>query len=146
MISGASKGLGAAFAKELARRGVNLVLVARTIDLLDDLAKSLTAQYGVRCHVLQADLAASDAVLRLVTELESQILKTDLLINNAGLGLTGNFLEHSFAAEQASIQVNVLALAGLAHAVGAKMALRGAVRRIRPKRPGLAPRGSPRHF
>ncbi|HEY0802440.1 MAG TPA: SDR family oxidoreductase [Steroidobacteraceae bacterium] len=125
MITGASKGLGAAFAEELARRGMDLVLVARSIDLLHDLAKSLAAQYGVRCHVLQADLAASDAVLRLVTELERQNLKIDLLINNAGVGLTGNFLEHSFAAEQASIQVDVLALVGLAHAVGAKMALRG---------------------
>jgi NAD(P)-dependent dehydrogenase (short-subunit alcohol dehydrogenase family) len=58
MITGASKGLGAAFAKELAGRGMNLVLVARSIDALQDLADSLGAQYGVRCVVLQADLAA----------------------------------------------------------------------------------------
>jgi short-subunit dehydrogenase len=69
MITGASKGLGAAFAKELAGRGMNLVLVARSIDTLQDLADSLGAQYGVRCVVLQADLATSDAVKRIVTEL-----------------------------------------------------------------------------
>ena len=65
MITGASKGLGAAFAKELAGRRMNLVLVARSIDTLQDLANSLGAQYGVRCVVLQADLATSDAVKRI---------------------------------------------------------------------------------
>ena len=67
MITGASKGLGAAFAKELAGRGMNLVLVARSIDTLQDLADSLGAQYGVSCVALRADLAASDAVERIVT-------------------------------------------------------------------------------
>jgi short-subunit dehydrogenase len=94
MITGASKGLGAAFAKELAGRGMNLVLVARSIDALQDLADSLGAQYGVRCVVLQADLATSDAVKRIMTELERLDLKIDLLINNAGLGLAGDFLSH----------------------------------------------------
>jgi short-subunit dehydrogenase len=57
MITGASKGLGAAFAKELAGRGMNLILAARSIDTLQDLADSLGAQNGVRCVALQADLA-----------------------------------------------------------------------------------------
>ncbi len=82
MISGSSKGLGAAFAKELAGRGMNLVLVARSIDTLQDLADSLGAQYGVRCVVLQADLATSGAVKRNVTELGRLDLKIDLLINS----------------------------------------------------------------
>lgn len=125
MITGASKGLGAAFAKELAGRGMNLVLVARSIDTLHDLADSLGAQYGVRCVVLQADLATSDAVKRIVTELGSLDLKIDLLINNAGLGLTGDFLSHDLAKELASIQLNVQALVGLSHALGAKMVSRG---------------------
>ena len=125
MITGASKGLGAAFAKELAGRGTNLVLIARSIDTLQDLADSLGAQYGVRCVVLQADLATSDAVKRIMTELECLDLKIDLLINNAGLGLTGDFLSHDLAEELASIQVNVQALVGLSHAVGAKMVSRG---------------------
>jgi uncharacterized protein len=125
MITGAFKGLGAAFAKELAGRGMNLVLVARSIDTLQDLADSLGAQYGVRCVVLQADLATSDAVKRIVTELERLDLKIDLLINNAGLGLTGDFLSHDLAKELASIQLNVQALVGLSHALGAKMVSRG---------------------
>ena len=125
MITGASKGLGAAFAKELAGRGTNLVLIARSIDTLQDLADSLGAQYGVRCVVLQADLATSDAVKRIMTELERLDLKIDLLINNAGLGLTGDFMSHDLAEELASIQVNVQALVGLSHALGAKMVARG---------------------
>ena len=104
MITGASKGLGAAFAKELAGRGMNLVLIARSIDTLQDLADSLGAQYGVSCVALRADLAASDAVERIVTELERLDLKIDLLINNAGLGLTGDFLSHDLAEELASIR------------------------------------------
>src|SRR5260370_16937975 len=92
MITGASKGLGAAFAKELAGRGMNLVLVARSIDTLQDLADSLGAQYGVRCVVLPADLATSDAAKRIVTELGRLDLKISLLIHNAGLGPPTHFL------------------------------------------------------
>jgi short-subunit dehydrogenase len=125
LITGASKGLGAVFAKELAGRGMNLVLVARSIDTLQGLADSLVAQHGVRCVALQADLAAPDAVERIVAELERLDLKIDLLINNAGLGLTGDFLSHDAAAELACIQVNVLAVVGLAHALGARMVSRG---------------------
>ena len=125
MVTGASKGLGAAFAKELAGRDMNLVLVARSFGPLQDLAESLSAQHGVRCVALEADLAASDAVERIVTELERLELTIDLLINNAGLGLTGDFLSHDRAAELASIQVNVQALVGLSHALGAKMVSRG---------------------
>jgi hypothetical protein len=79
----------------------------------------------VRCVALQADLATSDAVKRIVTELERLDLKIDLLINNAGLGLTGDFLSHDLAEELASIQVNVQALVGLSHALGTKMVSRG---------------------
>src|SRR5258708_16553520 len=125
MVTGGSKGLGGAFAKELGGRGMNLVLVARSIDTLQDLADSIGAECGVRCVVLQADLATWDAVKRIMTELERLDLKIDLLINNAGLGLTGDFLSHGLAKELASIQVNVLALVGLSHALGAKMVLRG---------------------
>src|SRR5258708_23484536 len=96
MITGASKGLGAAFAKELAGRGMNLVLVARSIDTLQALADSLGAQYGVRCVVLQADLATSDVVNRIVTEIERLDLNIELLIKNAVRVLTDVFPVHSY--------------------------------------------------
>ena len=63
---------------------MNLVLVARSIDALQALAHSLAAQYGVRSVALQADLAAPDAIARIVAELDHPDLKIDLLINNAG--------------------------------------------------------------
>jgi short-subunit dehydrogenase len=125
LITGASRGLGAVFAEELAGRGMDLVLVARSIDTLQGLADSLGARYGVRCVALAADLAASDAVTRIVTELERLDLRIDLLINNAGLGLTGDFLSHDLGQELASIQVNVQALVGLSHALGGEMVARG---------------------
>lgn len=125
LITGASKGLGEAFAKELAARGVNLVLVARSIDTLKELADSLGARYGVRTVALQADLAKADAVDRIVADLEHLDLKIDLLVNNAGLGLTGDFLSHDRTQELDTIQVNIRALVGLSHALGAKMASRG---------------------
>jgi uncharacterized protein len=125
LITGASKGLGAAFAKELASRGMDLVLVARSIGPLQDLAASLSTQYGVSCVALQVDLAAPDALERITSELERLNLKIDLLVNNAGLGLTGEFLSHDLAKELASIQVNVQVLVGLSHALGSKMVSRG---------------------
>src|SRR5258707_7261926 len=75
LITGASKGLGAAFAKELAGRGMNLVLVARSINALQSLADSLAAQYGVKCVALKCDLAAPDAVLQITNELKRLNLK-----------------------------------------------------------------------
>jgi short-subunit dehydrogenase len=125
LITGASKGLGSAFARELAKRGANLVLVARSPAALQELADSLHAQYGVECVVLVADLASPDAVKNIVSELEKRHVHVDLLINNAGLGLTGDFLSHDLGKELGSVQVNVQALVGLSHALGRKMLARG---------------------
>jgi uncharacterized protein len=125
LITGASKGLGASFARELASRGMNLVLAARSIGPLQELADALSGQYGVSCVALQIDLAAPDAVERIMAELDRLDLKIDLLVNNAGLGLTGEFLSHGLAQELASIQVNIQALVGLSHALGARMVARG---------------------
>jgi short-subunit dehydrogenase len=125
LITGASKGLGVAFARQLAGRGMDLVLAARSIDALRQLADTLSAQHAVRCVALQTDLAAADAVTRLAAELDRLQIEVDLLVNNAGLGLPGDFLSHDLAAELASIQVNVQALVGLSHRLGSRMAARG---------------------
>jgi uncharacterized protein len=125
LVTGTSKGLGVVFADALAARGMNLVLVARSVDALQALAKGLSAHYGVRCVVLDADLADPDAVNRIGAELERQGVQVDLLINNAGLGLTGGFLGHDIRKEQATIQVNVQALVALTHSFGNDMAIRG---------------------
>jgi NAD(P)-dependent dehydrogenase (short-subunit alcohol dehydrogenase family) len=117
LITGASKGLGVTFAEELARRGADLVLVARSKDALQTLAARLTAQYGVKCYVIAADLANPRTIDDIYAELAETGVPVDLLINNAGLGLSGRFLDHDHSKEQASIQVNVQALVGLSQSV-----------------------------
>jgi uncharacterized protein len=125
LITGASKGLGVVFAEELATRGADLVLIARSKDALQTLAARLTAQHGVKCYVIAADLADPRAIDDIFAELAEQSLRVDLLINNAGLGLSGRFLDHDHSKEQASIQVNVQALVGLSHRFGNAMSARG---------------------
>ena len=125
LVTGASNGLGVTFAEELARRGADLVLIARSKDALQTLAARLTAQYGVKCHVIAADLTDPKTIDDIYAELAQHNLPVDLLINNAGLGLSGGFLDHDHAKEQASIQVNVQALVGLSHRFGKAMAARG---------------------
>jgi short-subunit dehydrogenase len=125
LVTGASKGLGEVFADALAARGTNLVLVARSVDALQTLAERLTAKYDVQCVALNADLADPNAVNHIGAELERRGIQIDLLINNAGLGLTGSFLSHDITMEGAAIQVNVQALVALAHQFGRGMANRG---------------------
>jgi short-subunit dehydrogenase len=125
LITGASKGLGVTFAEALASRGADLVLVARSRDALQTLAARLTAQYGVKCYVIAADLADPRIIDDIYAELAENNLPVDLLINNAGLGLSGHFLDHDHSKELASIQVNVQALVGLSHRFGKVMATRG---------------------
>jgi uncharacterized protein len=125
LITGASKGLGKVFAQTLAARGMNLVLVARSGDALHALAEDLTARYGVQCVALDADLTRADAASRIGEELERRAIQVDLLVNNAGLGLTGSFLSHDLGKEAAGIQVNVQALVALSHLFGSGMAKRG---------------------
>ena len=125
LITGASKGLGLIFAEELATRGVDLVLIARSKDALEILAARLAARHGVKCYVIAADLAEPRTIDDIFAELVEQGVQIDLLINNAGLGLSGHFLDHDYAKEQASIQVNIQALVGLSHRFGRAMSARG---------------------
>jgi short-subunit dehydrogenase len=125
LVTGASKGLGKAFAEELAARGMNLVLVARSGDALRAVAEDLGARYGVHAVALSADLADPGAAALVGDELTRRGIEVDLLVNNAGLGLTGSFLSHDLAKEQSAIQVNVQALVALSHLFGSGMAKRG---------------------
>jgi short-subunit dehydrogenase len=90
LVTGASKGIGAVFAEHLAARGMNLVLVARSLDALESLAKRLSDKHGVQCVALNADLADPDTTNWIANELERRGIQVDLLINNAGLGLSGS--------------------------------------------------------
>jgi short-subunit dehydrogenase len=125
LITGASKGLGVVFAEELAKRGADLVLIARSKEALQTLAARLTTQHGVKSYVIAADLADPRAIDDIFAELAERDLRVDLLINNAGLGLSGRFLDHDHSKELASIQVNIQALVGLSHRFGKSMSARG---------------------
>jgi short-subunit dehydrogenase len=125
LVTGASKGLGAAFSEALAERGMNLVLVARSTDRLNALSARLYASYKVQCTVLGVDLADPGGPQTIAEELEDRGIRVDLLINNAGFGLIGEFLSHDAGQKQAEIGVNVQALVALTHHFGKAMAARG---------------------
>jgi short-subunit dehydrogenase len=87
LITGASSGLGEAFARQLAAKGANLVLVARSEDTLNRLAEALRAEAKVQVVVLAADLSSAGAVDSVIADVKSRRLTIDLLVNNAGVGV-----------------------------------------------------------
>src|SRR5260370_2884113 len=125
LVTGASKGLGEAFGEALAARGMNLVLVARSNKELNDLSARLYAKYKIERTVLSVDLADPNSPKALAEELERRGIQVDLLVNNAGFGLSGAFLSHDRKQKQAEIEVNVQALVALTHHFGEAMAARG---------------------
>lgn len=118
LITGASSGFGAEFARLFAADGHDVVLVARRRPRLEALAKELEAAGGTRAHVVELDLGERDAVATLMTTLEARGLTAlDFLVNNAGFGTNGPFAGSDPAVEAQMIQVNVAALAALTRAV-----------------------------
>lgn len=88
IVTGASSGIGMAFAETLAARGLDLVLVARRIERLDELAARLSAAHGIAAHTLQIDLAQEDAAARIIDA--TSTLDVGLLISNAGFSMKGD--------------------------------------------------------
>jgi uncharacterized protein len=125
LITGASAGIGEAFAEVFAADGFDLVVVARRRDRLDALAARLTAEHRVAVHVLPADLARPDAAATLVAELASRGLRVDALVNDAGYGVPGSYTSASWEAQQALLQVMVIALSELTYRLLPGMVERG---------------------
>lgn len=125
MITGASSGLGAAFARQLAARGADVVLVARRAARLEELAAELRATAGVRAVVLPCDLGSAEGAAGLLRELEARGIAVDVLVNNAGAGLHAPLAESSWSDVDAQLQLNVASLARLTHALAAPMRARG---------------------
>jgi short-subunit dehydrogenase len=107
LITGASGGIGASFARQLAALGKDLILVARSQDKLEALAAELRAARGVQVHVIVADLAQHDSARALFEETERLGLEVDLLINNAGYGKGGDFTELGFEVQANMVRLNV---------------------------------------
>ena len=121
LITGASAGLGAEFARQCAKRGEALVLVARRRGRLEALA----AEIGGAPHILVADLAKAGAAASLIAELEAEGLSVGTLINNAGFGLAGRFAEQPLDRLTEMIELNVRTLVELCHLVLPAMRERG---------------------
>ena len=113
LITGASSGIGAAFADALAERGANVVLVARREERLNELAAELTERHGITATVIALDLERDDAAIELSDELGRRGIRIDSLINNAGFGMRGDFVDADPARIAAMIQLNVAALVAL---------------------------------
>ncbi len=115
LITGASSGIGEAFARRLAAEKHNLVLVARSEDKLVRLCDELIFQHKIVAHYVALDLIDFEADLRLFNETEKRGLEVDWLINNAGFGSMGDFARLDIETELEMIGLNVMALVALTH-------------------------------
>lgn len=115
LITGASSGIGAAFARKLAKRGRNVLLVARSEDKLIALCNEIGRTSGIRAQYIVMDLTEPDAASRLVEEIAKRDLTIDMLINNAGFGSMGDFVRLERASELEMIELNVKSLVDLTY-------------------------------
>ncbi len=125
LVTGATAGLGAEFARQLAEAGANLVLVARTQARLDALAAELSQQYGIRATVLAADLETQAGLRAVESTLADDGLDVRVLVNNAGYGLGSSFLDHDVVLELRQHAILTTAVLRLTHAAARHFALRG---------------------
>jgi len=115
LITGASSGIGAAFARKIAKRGRNVLLVARSEDKLIALCNELGRVSGIRAQYVVMDLTERDAAARLVEETRKRELTIDMLVNNAGFGSMGDFAKLDLATELEIIELNVKSLVELTY-------------------------------
>ena len=115
LVTGASNGIGLELARLHAKKGGDLVLVARSGDKLVALKTELEAEHNVTVHVIATDLAAVNAAQEVFEQTEALGLEVDVLINNAGFGGHGKFHQRELAQDQDMIQLNIVTLTNLTH-------------------------------
>ena len=123
IVTGASCGIGYELAKILAKDGKNIVVIARSRDQLEDLKREIENKHGTKVKVLAKDLSDPKAPPEIFSELEKEKIYIDVLVNNAGFGVYGMFLETDLREELDMIQVNAASLIHLT-----KLFLKGMVR------------------
>ena len=125
LITGASAGIGAEFARYHARKWADLAIVARRQEPLDALKAELEAIHDITVTVIARDAGTPEQATALFEEVKAKGIEIDVLINNAGFGGHGAFLDRDLAKDQAMIDLNVGALVTLSHHVGQEMKARG---------------------
>lgn len=125
LVTGASSGIGEAFAHALAQRHMNLLLSARRRDRLQGLAQALRRDHGVSAEALPADLSRTQGADELAMAVRDKGVEVHLLVNNAGFGSYGGFETLPAAREQGQVQVNCASVVCLAHAFLRGMQVRG---------------------
>ncbi|WP_206217539.1 SDR family NAD(P)-dependent oxidoreductase [Pseudomonas viridiflava] len=125
LITGASSGFGEEFARQYAAKGYPLILVARRIDRLNALGSALESEYGVKVIVEQVDLSDLGAVDRLHASLCERNIAVDTLINNAGYGLQGPFLDTPMQNVLEMLQLDITSLTAMTLLFGGEMRKRG---------------------
>jgi uncharacterized protein len=113
LVTGASNGIGLELAKQFAAHGFNLVITARHLDALEALAGQIEGKHGVKVTVIAGDLTDPETPQRLFDAVAAENIHVDYLINNAGFGLGGEFVDTDLTRELEMIQVNIVALINL---------------------------------
>ena len=121
IVTGASSGIGESAARQLAARGMHLVIVARRQERLEKLKAEIEASSNVRVDVLALDLSDPDAPHRLFAATEGKGTSIDVLINNAGFGTQGQFAEIPWSKTSEQMRLNIFSLTELTHRFLAKM-------------------------
>ncbi|MGN6647713.1 MAG: SDR family NAD(P)-dependent oxidoreductase [Cytophaga sp.] len=117
LVTGASKGIGRSIAEQLAAKGKNLLLISRSEEALKELQLHITQKYNVRADYLVLDLARADAAPQVLAWLTQHNYSIDVLVNNAGYGLWGKFDARTIESHHEMLQVNLLTLVQLTHAL-----------------------------
>jgi uncharacterized protein len=121
LITGASSGIGAAFASAYAKRGCDLVLIARRLERLQALSAQLAAGEGIKCIPIACDLALDAAIDTIREQLKRNAMDPDILVNNAGYSIARTFLDTAWSQQRDFVQVSVLAPLTLTRALLPKM-------------------------
>ena len=115
LITGSSKGIGKSIAIELAKKKIDVLLIARSSDLLESLAKEITTTYKVKAFCLAIDLSLPDAPAMVKKWCDENNYEVNILVNNAGYGLSGSFENYSLKEYGEMLQININAVISLCH-------------------------------
>lgn len=121
LITGASSGIGLELAKCFARKKINLVLVARTTAKLEELARDIEREHGIQVHVIAVDLSEPDVSATIFNECLNLGFEVEYLVNNAGVGSFGPFLDTDWDVSRRMIDLNIMALTHLTWLFSSKM-------------------------